>query len=338
LQKKQISFSFLVLAFNHESYIIEHLESIKYQILRYGQGIKVDILINDDCSRDKTVDYIEKWISFNKSIFNRVVVNYSQNNRGTCASVVDLLLSIETSLFKLTAGDDIYSFENIFEAAIADDNIAFKVGFPLFIEDGILRENLISNILTISTEVVYSKKSIVKHFTNFSYNNAPNMFYNLNCIKDIGTIKFIQNFDVTEDWPIQLAISRLHPQKKIKYMDKVLVYYRRTSGSTYIVANSRFINDKLKIFRFLIENSHSYLDKLRISIRQSAFKISNKYISRIINIDLHIYLFECFLNVRTIYNKWKNLNLDERKHVIHLEFIKNRAVVFLRDFINNGLT
>ncbi len=50
--KNTSSFSFLVLVYNQESYVIDHLESIKYLVLRYAKNIDVDILINDDCSID----------------------------------------------------------------------------------------------------------------------------------------------------------------------------------------------------------------------------------------------------------------------------------------------
>ena len=140
MQKNQTSFSFLVITYNHELYIIEHLESIKYQIELYGRGYTIDILINDDCSNDRTVELIEKWFNINKALFNRVVVKTNNINKGTCSSVTNLLLLIETKAFKLTAGDDIYSFENIFDAAIVDDKTAFISGFPFYIENNDLKE------------------------------------------------------------------------------------------------------------------------------------------------------------------------------------------------------
>jgi hypothetical protein len=335
LQKRQISFSFLVLAYNHESYIIEHLESIKYQIKTYGKEVKVDILINDDCSTDRTVELIDNWLKLNKELFNRVLVIKNKNNKGTCLSVTHLFSLIETKLFKLTAADDIYSYENIFEGAFNDEDVAFISGFPLYLENSILREYFISNFLTIATSVVYKKKGILNQFVNFSYNNAPNMFYNLNLSRDIRVISFVQNFDVTEDWPIQIAISRFYPQNKIKYIDKVFVYYRRTAGSTYIVANERFTNDKLKIFKDLINNSANIFSKLRLKSRLFAFKSSNKIVSRIINLDLYIFFFQSLFRIRSIYSQIIKLNLNKSLHVKHWEFIKIQAFNFKNDHIKN---
>ena len=43
-------FTFLTVAYNHEKFILEHLESIRYLVNNYGDGIDVSIIINDDCS------------------------------------------------------------------------------------------------------------------------------------------------------------------------------------------------------------------------------------------------------------------------------------------------
>jgi hypothetical protein len=334
LQKKQTSFSFLVITYNHELYIIEHLESIKYQIESYGLGYTIDILINDDCSNDKTVQLIEEWINLNNNLFNRVVLKVNESNKGTCSSVTNLFLLIETKLFKLTAGDDIYSFENIFEAAIVDEKTAFISGYPLYIENNELKEYKISNILILASKIVYLKKGILKQFVNFSYNNAPNMFYNLNCAKDPRVIQFVQKYDVTEDWPLQIAISRYYPHHKISYTNKVLIYYRRTVGSTYIVANKRFVNDKLKIFKNLIQNSSHFFSTLRLESRLFAFKTSNKVLSKLFNIDLYIFFFESLYRIRNIFIHFLKLNLNYDIHKKHLKIIMDKA----KHFENNSKT
>jgi glycosyltransferase involved in cell wall biosynthesis len=331
LQIKQASFSFLVITYNHELYIIEHLESIKYQIESYGRGYTIDILINDDCSNDKTVELIEEWIKLNKNLLNRVIIKVNEFNKGTCTSVTNLLLLIETKLFKLTAGDDIYSFENIFDAAIADEKTAFISGFPLYIENNDLKEYKFSNILILATMVVYFKKGILKQYVNFSYNNAPNMFYNLNCAKDARVIQFVQEYDVTEDWPLQLAISRCYPKYKIKYISKVLIYYRRTAGSTYIIANKRFVNDKLKIYQNLIQNRFNFFSGLRSQSRLLAFKTSNKFLSKLINIDLYIFFIESLYRSRRIFIEFFNLNLNHNLHKRHLKKIIEKADNFKKN-------
>ncbi|WP_151798774.1 hypothetical protein [Acinetobacter bereziniae] len=67
------SFSFLILAFNHEKYIIEHLESIKFLVEMHAENIEVDLIINDDKSTDDTVFLINQWLQLNDILFINVV-------------------------------------------------------------------------------------------------------------------------------------------------------------------------------------------------------------------------------------------------------------------------
>ena len=59
MSNKSKSFAFLVLCHNQEDYIIEHLESIKYLSLKYGDNIDIDIIINDDFSNDSSPKLIK---------------------------------------------------------------------------------------------------------------------------------------------------------------------------------------------------------------------------------------------------------------------------------------
>jgi len=328
MQKNPNSFSFLVLAYNHEKFIIDHLESIKYQVQKHGTKIVVDLLISDDNSTDRTVEYIDTWIKSNYNLFNRIKKNFNDFNSGTCLCTSKLILDVETETFKLTAGDDIYSFENIFEASYFDNSIAFLGGFQLNIEDDILKKDFISKFLIISSQEVYSNKKINSRFINFSYNNAPNLFYNLHCIQDIRVIQYLNKFDVTEDWPIQIAISRFFSQKKYKYLNKVFVYYRRTSSSTYLVASSRFNKDRIKIFEDLIKNNSNYFSKLRLMNKVVCFKVKNKIISRLINIDLYLFFVNALLHFPTIIYKILFINLRKELHLKHYGLIVKNASSF----------
>ncbi|WP_288927434.1 glycosyltransferase, partial [uncultured Trichococcus sp.] len=59
-------FTFVAITYNHEKYIIEHLESIKYQIENFSKGKQVNLVISDDGSMDNTMLYAQQWIERNK--------------------------------------------------------------------------------------------------------------------------------------------------------------------------------------------------------------------------------------------------------------------------------
>ena len=60
-------FTFISITYNHEKYIIEHLESIKYQILQYGKNEKVCFILSDDCSTDNTLLITQQWLKINSN-------------------------------------------------------------------------------------------------------------------------------------------------------------------------------------------------------------------------------------------------------------------------------
>ena len=152
---------------------------------------------------------------------------------------------------KLTAGDDVYSFENIFELTHYESDTAIVSGRTLYLLGEKLGVDRIANALATATQVVYQNDSLLHRFKHLSYNNAPNLLYATECILNPNVREYLQRFDVVEDWPLQVAIAREYPKRRMELIDNVLVYYRRTPGSTYIVANQRFVKDKLQVYNDL---------------------------------------------------------------------------------------
>lgn len=75
-------FTFVTITYNHEKYIIEHLESIKYQIENFSKGKQVNLVISDDGSMDNTMLYAQQWIERNKYLFSEVELLTSEKNQG----------------------------------------------------------------------------------------------------------------------------------------------------------------------------------------------------------------------------------------------------------------
>ena len=115
MEKK--SFTFVSLTYNHQNYIIMHLESIKYQIERYGLSRSVSIIIADDASVDDTVRLAEQWLEINKSLFQKIIFLKHTKNQGTCKNISRVFQYIMTDYFKILAGDDVYSCYSIFDMA-----------------------------------------------------------------------------------------------------------------------------------------------------------------------------------------------------------------------------
>lgn len=319
------SFAFLVLTYNHENYILEHLESIKYLVLTYGANTDVDLIVSDDCSRDKTRELVDSWLNINAPIFRHVKIIYNTKNMGTCASVNNMLDCMKADRCKLTAGDDVYSYENIFELTKCEPDIAILSGRSLYLHDEVLSVDFKSTILSTATQIIYENEKLLHRFKHISYNNAPNILYATECLLHPGVRAELARFDVTEDWPLQVAIASEFPNYKFKLIEPVLVYYRRTAGSTYLVANQRFVKDKILMFDTLIEKETSLFEKFRLKSRKLCFSISGKFSKKIINIDAYLFIGSMVMNAKGIYSAVKAIKLDEARHKNHYTMIKSAA-------------
>lgn len=110
-------FTFVALTYNQEDYILNHMESIRYQINNYGKGRRVDFILADDCSSDRTVETCKRWIDSNRELFCKVKICVSETNRGTVRNYESALHEIESNKFKIIGGDDLYYKEDVFKAA-----------------------------------------------------------------------------------------------------------------------------------------------------------------------------------------------------------------------------
>lgn len=319
------SFAFMVLTYNHENYILEHLESVKHLINAYGKNIDADIIISDDCSSDKTCFLIDNWLDINKKLFRNIDKIYNSSNLGTCKSLINILDRLKADKCKITAGDDVYSYENIFELSDFNHDVAIVSGRTLFLYENKLKFDRVANILTSASQIIYERDSMLHRFKHFSYNNAPNILYSKKCLIDSEVITHLKNFDVIEDWPLQIAIARKFPDLKFKLLEEVLVYYRRTIGSIYLVANERFNNDKLKIYNDLIKKEKNLLEKIRLISRRICFKLNNKILNKFFNLDFYFFGFAFLLKVFKIYDIETNSLISQDLHQRHYHKIHTKA-------------
>jgi glycosyltransferase involved in cell wall biosynthesis len=334
----RISFAFLVLTYNHQNYILEHLESIKYLVQTYGADLDIDLIINNDCSKDKTQELVNQWLKINAVIFRNIKTINNPVNLGTCLSVNNMLDCVVADRCKITAGDDVYSYENIFELTQHGSDIAMMSGRALYLYGDSIQIDRLSDALTTMTQVVYRDNSLIHRFKHFSYNNAPNILYAKECVLHSNVREYLQKFDVTEDWPLQIEIARQFPDKRLQLINKVLVYYRRTEGSTFIVANKRFINDKNKIFDDLIVNEKNIFERIRLKSRKFCFNLETKVLKKILNIDLYLFVLISLIKIGIIYLSHREIRINLNTHKKHYLKIKQRAQNFEKKIYDEPTT
>lgn len=267
-------FIFGVFCYNQENYIIENLESIKYQIVNHGKDINCSIVIGDDCSKDRTLKYIKLWLYENKNIFSHIKIIDSPSNKGVVGNYISLLKNIDTNNFKILAGDDLYYKNNIF-SVLGDENIVIS---PMlrFHEKKVIREQRYN----LKKFMVISDKQ--KYITNeLKFNNcleSPGVFLDKRLF-DEALYTELEKYKWIEDLPL---FNYLFSNKKLKIgiSYQPLVMYRDDVGistNKKHVRNLEFEEERLLLEKTINVRKHNLL-ALRINkTKNSILKRLCKY-------------------------------------------------------------
>lgn len=324
------NFTFLVLTYNHSKFILEHLESIKYLIDNYGKGIDIDIIIADDASRDDTFSLVESWLKENSRLFRKVTALSDGLNRGTCKNLTHALEYLTTDYCKITAGDDVYSCENLFAEVTHLDDKHILSGLPLTLIDGAILPTRFHLFNFFATNRIYEKSEYLKRLKRICFFNSPNIFYNVSALSEKTATDFVNRYFVTEDWPLQIIMAELYRPLKFVQIEKVLVYYRKSSSSVYVSNNYHFNRDKVGIFNYLINNEQNPFEKLLLRNRLYCYNIKNRYIKRVCNLSLHVYCFNILTSIFPILSKVVKFDAQLAKHQKHYDLIASRVNEFRR--------
>lgn len=311
------SFTFSILVYNHEKWIREHLESIKYLIERYKPPV-VDILISDDASSDKSKAIIDDWLLLHSYLFRSIHKIYNTKNIGTVSCCKKIIKECKTDILKITAGDDVYSFKNIFMLSNDNNESSIVSGIPLYIRDGELTNDTKSDLLHVSSSIIYRDKS---RFDMLHATNAPNILYNLNQLRQVIDHPLFEKIKIVEDLLIQVLLS----YKKFTFTQiyTPFVYYRRTEGSSYLIKGSQFDKDQKEILNFQISKSQ-FFTKFLLKNKYFCFGVKNKFFKYLLNVPFYIFVFKFLLNLKEIlkytifFRKKNNLN----NHKSHYSLIK----------------
>lgn len=291
MRKREI-FSFLTITYNNEKYIIQHLESIKYQIQNFGINFSFQLIIADDCSRDKTIRIIEGWLSENSKLFIKIDLLRSRKNLGTCNNYCAGLRKIEGTYFKALAGDDLYSKENIFNV------------IPLLHDYDII----VTPIGEFHDHVLFDSKKIYSRiFTMYKYTNTdysklakwfvpipmtPGVFLRKELISD-EVIAFIENYSLIEDFAQSIKIYETNKNLKIRAYEKICVLYRHHGNAVTKTDNTRIIalseQDKISLNKYILKNTRNNFVKLYFLYRLTLVKIPSRRISQLLN--YHVFLY-----------------------------------------------
>lgn len=318
-------FTFVALTYNHEKYILEHLESIKFLIENYGQKISFEIIIADDASKDNTALLAQKWLNMNAKLFNNSMVLSDGINKGTCKNFTSAITRITSQHCKVTAGDDIYSYENLFEAYHDIDDYHLMSGVPLNLIGNVIQPSRSDLFNLIATDCIYQSVDYSDRLKFISFFNAPNFLHNIKVLKNQTITGFLNLFAVTEDFPFVIKAAEVFKPFKFKLNLKTYVYYRRTPNSTYLIKNVAFTKDKLALFTYLVENEPNAFKRIILRNRRFCFALNNRYLKKLLNISIYFYATLILLNFIKIYSPFLKNKQSTFSHQNHYDLIFKAA-------------
>lgn len=221
-------YQFIVVTYNHEHCVIDHLESIKYQIAKFKPSNLVQIDIMDDHSTDSTLDLVTEWKKENESFFSVLKIHQNKQNIGIKLTFIEATKLVSSSKFKILAGDDLYSYHNIFDFMdfCEDKPVVFSPIIYLYDNNLTLTDwSFVKVVMAIAKHNDGKKIDIDK--IGF---NAPGAFVSKSILQLENCQEKIKTFPYEfEDYPLWLFI--IEKKYNIYTYKKPLVYYRKGFGS-----------------------------------------------------------------------------------------------------------
>lgn len=249
-------FTFIVITYNQEQCVVEHLESIKYLVETYGCDMDIDLVIADDKSRDKTVEVINEWLIDNKKIFRNITIINREENVGTIRNIESAIKITKTEQFKFLAGDDKYNGENIFklqkkntltitpvvpfgEPAEKDMEV-FKAYYKL-----LLRHK--------------NRKKLAKLLKYACVIPAPGVFIDSNYYRRKDLWDYLKQFRLIEDYPTwYYLLNNDEIEINVDVMTTPYIYYRMSSGMSTGNKSDIFVREEKKLIQVLGVKTERY--------------------------------------------------------------------------------
>ena len=284
----------LMATYNGEKYLKEQLESILNQTYT-----NIRLLINDDCSTDKTIEILKEY----EQKDNRIYVQYNKENLGSIKNFENILSRVENKYFMLADQDDVWMPQKVEKSL---DKITKENADLVFTDLEAVDENL----KTITPSVVRYmgfKKNIDK------YNDYKLVFLR-NCVTGCTIIskkELIKKYipipnkePMVHDWWMALMIAQ---DGKLAFLDEPTIKYRQHSKNqlgifgmkNYIQKfdeyREKYINLKIDQFKIYLENKEMFTNKKLIELSQKAvIYLNNIKTKKYINIKNYKTFFELY--------------------------------------------
>lgn len=251
-------FTFVMLTYNQRKYVVEHLESIKYQVEHFGAGRNVHFVLCDDASKDDTAQIVSAWLEDHPGLFASTRLIVAEKNAGITKNNLVAMKCPTTERFNVLAGDDMYYRNDVMSANDIGDFVVSPVIY--FADDHVVPEN---RRWAYKYFMLHQgpglKKYIAEHMKYCNQFEAPGVFYTQKLVTD-EFCAVLDEYTWLEDAPLwsyhlncEHSTVDLHPE--------ALVLYRVDSGASNNTAHERrahYLEDVRKLDREVFVNKSRY--------------------------------------------------------------------------------
>lgn len=218
--------SVLVPAYNHETYVIECLESIA--ALTYP---RLELVVGDDCSQDRTYSLAQSWAAGRQHRFERTTVVRQRENLGIVGNIQFLFAQAQGKYIACLASDDRFVPSALEERVERFERNACVDG--IFGNAQIISSNgrvlsaracppALARLLSVPRIMV---SSLLLHWGNMP---GPVLMLRRTAVLHGGCVGVLPLGLLAEDKYIYL---RLAAQGRLQFIDKTVAQYRLAQGS-----------------------------------------------------------------------------------------------------------
>ena len=250
----------LVTTYNLEKFVVETLDSVKFQTYQ-----NIELIVSDDGSTDDTINICKKWIEENKTRLVRSKIISIEKNLGIIAGTYNRgLFASEGEWIKPIAGDDaleadciqdninyvlnnqnvfvLFSYLNVYKNYFSKENFRFQYPTSPPI-------NLITNINTAQQQY-----RLLLLGDKVGY--VASEFFNMKALLNVGG--WDERYEV-QDNPMWLKLTK--EGYKLHFMEKATVKYRQHENSHSHLHEKKLINiNNINMEQWRIDNVYPFLE------------------------------------------------------------------------------
>lgn len=238
---------FITISYNQEAYIIQHLESVKYQIQHYAGDREVSFRLFDDNSADNTVLLARRWLNENSSLFCSVEIVVNNKNLGLNQNFLQAVRSAGNRPFKCLAADDIYNWRSVFDAAESPSVLLTPV--IRFSDNGAPCFSPSVEYIYFACQKANTRRLIESRLAYSASIETPGVFFPSGFFSCQSLITEVNKYRFIEDLPIWKWLFFSDEGKKhlVSSATNPLILYRVGSGITskHNKSHSSFDNERV---------------------------------------------------------------------------------------------